>query len=116
MLRDICLADAVDADQFVQRRQGGRQLGAIDDFAIDHRKMRLGSASVRAVIEAHFFGQPERMFGHLPSGGTMGFGCMFVNIAKSSLRRPPFFPVPWLRCGCDVILPLSYAPSSDVRV
>src|SRR5260221_7089881 len=113
MLRDICLADAVDADQFVQRRQGGRQLGAIDDFGIDHRKMRLGSASVRAVIEAHFFGQPERMFGHLPAGGTMGFGGLFVNIAKAVLRGLHFAPGPCFAGVDDAILPFHMIPGVD---
>src|SRR5450759_5018683 len=72
MRGDIVYSQSFKADQFVQGRQGGGELGAGNDLAAPDRNKGAAPARVRAVVETQALRQAQRVQVHLPAGGAMG--------------------------------------------
>ncbi len=71
MRGNVGLADAVAADQLVERGQCRGELRAADELGVPHGQMRVRSAPVRTVFESQSLRQPQRVDVHLPARGAV---------------------------------------------
>ncbi len=109
----VALVDAVGADQFVQRRQRGRQLHVTARLAVEHRHIGLGAAAIRRIAQAPIVELPERFRIHLPAGGAVR-GRGRAEHRFETLPRPPHLRA--RPCGvarAHVVLPVDVVPGMD---
>ena len=113
VLVHVFRCQVVNADQFIEGGERGRQLRAGDDLGIPHRDKRVAAAAVRCPAISQALGHAQGMGIHLPAGGAVAGRIRAENLREALVCSAHLTFGPGRVGVLHAVLPLHVIPAVD---